>query len=228
MASKTVDNYETTIKDLHSKLSTLPPFHPEYNKLEEQIGRQVSKWCELVQIVVYRAENENTGWTEAELGLPIRPLPSKKDSGFQQTGDYLFIVNGVQSSLVIERKGVTRQNGYMKGCDLYSTLFQKTNRDRFKKEFARFQADSRLDTFLVIAECSYGEFLSFTPLFNGKKRNVNHIGASRQSRIGTIASLELDGCHVIFAGTWMMAIELYRAMIRNWILKNYEIILRLK
>ena len=226
---KNIDDYEKCIKYYYLKLSTLPTFHPEYIKLEEQISRQVSKWADLVGIVVFAANNEHVPWTEKELGLPILPMPLKSDCGFQQTSDYLFQVGGMWGGLAIERKGVTRKNGYMQGCDLYSTLFNKSNRDRFKKEFLRFQQDPRLQQFFVICECSYGEYLSFAPRFSGKKLSpIYHNGASRQSRIGTLASLELDGCHVIFAGSRIMAIELYRAMIRIWVIKHYETILRLK
>jgi len=228
MATKTALDYENTIREYYKKMQALPTYHPEYPKIEEQIGRQVSAWADLVQVVVCAAGNEQDPFTEKELGLPIRPMPLKKDSGFDQVGDYHCIVNGVMASLVIERKGVTREHGFMKSCDLYSTLFNKSNRDRFKKEFLRFQQDPRLQQFFVICECSYGEYLTFTPLFNGKKRNTNHIGASRASRIGTINSLELDGCNINFAGTRAMAIEKYRSMIRIWIIKNYEKIMRLK
>jgi len=227
MATKTVEDYETTIRELHSKKHALPDYHPEYQKLDEQIGRQVNKWADLADICVFAANNEQTPITEKELGLPIRPMLKKKETSFNQTGDYHFTVNGKLASLVMERKGTTRQNGFMKSCDLYSSLFNRDNRDRFRNELSRFKCDERFDIFIVICECSYGEFLSFTPLFNGRTRNTNHIGASKASRVGTLCSLELDGCHVIFAGTRMMAIELYRSLIRQWCIKNYERILRL-
>ena len=229
MATKTVENYETTIKELYFKFQALPQFHPEYQKLEEQIARQVSKWADLVNVVVFAASNESLPWTEAELGLPIRPMHLKSDTGFRQVADYLFQVNDVWGSLAIERKGVTIKNQRMVGCDLYGTLFNRSNRERFRAELNRFKSDSRLDNFIVLCECSYGQFLTFSPKFSGNKLSpIDHNGASRQSRIGTIASLELDGCHVIFAGTRMMAIELYRAMIRMWVIKHYEIILNIK
>lgn len=72
------------------------------------------------------------------MGLPIKPMLSKKDTGFQQVGDYHVLINGKLATLVIERKGVTRNHSHMTGCDLYSTLFNKTNRDRFKKSMPGF------------------------------------------------------------------------------------------
>lgn len=225
MPKKTADDYARDILQLSVELSTLPDFHPKYTTLEKTLSGKLKKWADLTDIVVFAASNEQEPFTEEELGLPIRPMHLKSESGFRQVADYLFQVNGTWGSLAIERKGVTRKNAHMVGCDLYSTLFNKSNRERFMKEFLRFQADSRLSSFKVLVECSYGEFISYTPLFNGRTRNTNHIGASVNSRVGTIASLEEDGCHIIWAGSRARAVELYKSMIRHWIIKNYKQIL---
>ena len=132
---KTIHDYEDAIKDYHTQLSVLPEYHPDYVKIEGQLFRQISKWADMVDVTIFVAKNEQAPYTEEEMGYPILPIPLKSKSGYQQVGDYLFQVNGIMSSIVIERKGVTRKNGRMIGCDLYSTLFNKSNRERFKKEF---------------------------------------------------------------------------------------------
>jgi len=228
MTKKTADDYAFEIKMLHYNIAALPAYHPDVEALENTLSGKLKKWADLVNIVVFAASNEQEPFTEEELGLPIRPMHLKSDSGFRQVADYLFQVNGTWGSLAIERKGVTRENGLMIGCDIYSSLFNKSNRERFKKEYLRFQADSRLDMFKVLCECSYGEFLSFTPPFNGKKRNVNHIGASVNSRVGSVAHFEDEGCHFIWAGNRERAVELYRSMIRHWVIRNYKQILKIE
>ncbi len=228
MPKKTVDSYADDIQHIHTELNKLPEYHPEYEKLEKKLSSQLGKWANLADIVVFAASNEQDPYTELELGLPVQPMALKSKSGYRQVADYLFQVNGIWSTLAVERKGVTRNNGNMKSCDLYSTLFNNSNRNRFKNEYIRFQADLRLKSFKVLVECSYEDFLSYTPLFNGNKRNSNHNGASINSRIGTITSLEEDGCHIIWTGNRERAIEMYRSMIRMWIIKNYASILDLK
>ena len=222
-----MEEYEIEIKKYHEAILD----YPDNENLKSKLNYRLGKWVDFLNIVIYRAENEQTGYTDKELGYKVKPMPLKSESSFNQVGDYHIYISDydVLSGLVIERKGVSRKKNIgMVSCDLYNTLFHKENRIRFKKEFARFQADLRLDTFKVIVECSYGEYLSFSPKFSGNKLSpIDHNGASRQSRIGTISSLELDGCHVIFAGTREMAIEMYRSMIRQWVIKHYQFILRL-
>lgn len=227
MSKKTVDSYVNDISSLHTELNKIPEYHPDYEKTNNKLSGQVRKWADMTDIIVFAASNEQDPFTEQELGLPIQPMALKLKSGYRQVADYLFQVNGIWSTLAVERKGVTRNNGNMRSCDLYSTLFNKSNRTRFKNEYLRFKADLRLTSFKVLCECNYEDFLSYTPLFNGNNRNLDHNGASINSRIGTITSLEEDGCHIIWTGNRERAIEMYRSMIRMWIIKNYASVLGL-
>ena len=125
----------------------------------------------------------------------------------------------------MERKGTTRENGRMVGCDLYSTFSKKDNRRRFEAEFKRYQKDPRFNLFVLIAECSYLEYLSFKPKFNGKNYNKTNYGMNVAARRGTIAKLISMGIDVHFAGTRQYAVELYSDLVRQWCRTNYMAVL---
>jgi hypothetical protein len=80
---------------------------------------------------------------------------------------------------------------------------------------------------VIIAECSLKEYLEFTPPFMGKKRNTEHYGMSVPAREATIAGLYVKGVPVLFASTRKRAINIYLNLIRQWILKNYTVVLML-
>ena len=150
----------------------------------------------------------------------------KKDIGIDQTGDYAIFVNGTGkplqacfSSLLVERKGCTFENDKlggltMIGCDIYQTLMNKSGRERFYREVERFHSDPRFERMEIYVECTFEEFLHFTPKFNGKKFNKNHIGATIASRVATINGLFEKGVSVRFIGSRKRAIEAYRSAIR--------------
>jgi hypothetical protein len=174
----------------------------------------------LLDITIFQAQNEQTPWTPDELGYSIRPMLLKDKSGLQQVGDYqaYYSMPGRAGwvGILAERKGGK------KGCeDLYSTLMNSENCARFYREIDRFQEDPRFTQMVVIAECSFEQFLLYQPPFVGKVRNTQHIGASVEARRGKIASLYARGVPVIFAGTRKNAIEVYKALIRQWLIKNY-------
>ena len=230
MSKKTIEEYEEEIKQLHNAVIE----YPEMDKIKTTLKHRLGKWTELSDIIITVAENEQTPWTEKELGLKTRPMHLKSESGRQQVGDYAIFLerDGLSvlecfSSLLVERKGCTytedaRGGLTLVGCDLYSTLMKKSNRERFVREIERFHADPRFDRMVVIVECTYEEFLRFTPKFNGKKFNWNHRGASVASRVASINSLEERGVSVRFMGTRKRAIEVYVNMVRLNVMANYE------
>ena len=230
---KTVDDYAATILQLHVELQHLPEYHPDYESTNAQLSRQKTAWVKKLDFNVRVAQNEQQPWTDEELGLVTIPMEKKAASGYNQTGDYIFeILNDDQSittgGLCVERKGATRENGRMVGCDLYSSFAKKDNRRRFEAEFKRYQNDPRFNLFVLIAECSYGEYLSFKPAFNGKNYNKTNFGMNVAARRATIAKLIAMGIDVHFAGNRQAAVELYSDLVRQWCRTNYERILNIE
>ncbi|MCK5138250.1 MAG: hypothetical protein KAQ85_00270 [Thermodesulfovibrionia bacterium] len=230
--TKSVDYHATNILQLHVDLHKLPPQHPDYEKIEDQLSRQRTAWVNKLDFNVRVAQNEKSPWTDEELGLVTIPMEKKAASGHPQTGDYIFeILNDDQSittgGLCVERKGVTRWSGRMVGCDLYSTFSKKDNRRRFEAEFKRFQKDPRFNLFVLIAECSYLEYLSFKPKFNGKNYNKTNYGMNVAARRATIAKLISMGVVVHFAGTRRAAVELYSDLVVQWCRTHYTQILNI-
>lgn len=229
---KSIDDYSTSILKLHAELQQIPDYHPDYDKKQEQLSRQLTAWSKKLDFNIRVASNEQQPWTDEELGMVTIPMEKKAASGYNQTGDYIFeILNDDQSittgGLCVERKGTTRKNGRMVGCDLYSSFSKKDNRRRFEAEFKRYQKDPRFNLFVLIAECSYGEYLSFKPAFNGKNYNKTNFGMNVAARRATIAKLIALGIDVHFAWTRQAAVELYHDLVLQWCRVNYKTILNI-
>lgn len=157
--TKSVDYHATNILQLHVDLHKLPPQHPDYEKIEDQLSRQKTAWVKKLDFNVRVAQNEKSPWTDEELGLVTIPMEKKTASGYNQTGDYIFeILNDDQSitpgGLCVERKTLE---------DLYGTLMNREQRSRLYREIARYEADPRFNRFHLIAECTYEEFLDYVP-----------------------------------------------------------------
>jgi hypothetical protein len=234
VAKKTREEYEADIRKLHHTIREYGDV-PEVEKLKATLNRKLGKWFELLDIYIVVANNEQTPWTSEELGFKTHPMFLKKDTQLQQVGDYQIFVNGTGkslqecfSSLLVERKGCTyerdekRGGVNMIGCDIYQTLMNKPGRERFYREVSRFHSDPRFTQMIVICECTYEQFLQFTPKFTGRTFNRNHTGASVASRVATINGLFERGVSVRFMGSRKRAIEAYRNMIRLNVIGCYE------
>ena len=223
---KTIVDYENDIILLHNGLKE----YPDSTTLQEKLSRRLSAWGGKLNITIHVASNEQVPYTVEELGYPMTPMSTIKAGGERQVGDYIFYLDDYDmfGGLCVERKGTTRENGRMVGCDLYSSFAKKDNRRRFEAEFKRYQKDPRFNLFVLIAECSYGEYLSFKPKFNGKNYNKTNFGMNVAARRATIAKLISMGIDVHFAGTRQAAVELYSDLVRQWCRVYYERILNIE
>lgn len=217
MARKTAFDYAIKIREIW----------PATNPADEEIlSRLISEFVKRLDITILQAQNEQLPWTSDDLGYNVRPMLLKQKTGIQQVGDYQAYYSGAGVAGWVGILG--ERKGGKKGCeDLYSTLINQENCARFYREIETFQEDKRFSQMVVIAECSFEQFLLYTPLFTGNVRNTNHIGASVESRRGKIASLYNRGVPVIFAGTRLNAIKTYKALIRQWLIKNIHVVLKL-
>jgi len=223
---KTIEQYANEIKALYPQLQK----YPASETLQRSIKQKVGAWEKLLDITIFQAQQErkeeHLGWSEENLGYPVKPMILKRVGNNKQVGDYQarYQGGGVAGwvGVLVERKG-----GKKGMEDLYGTLINADNCARFYREIETFQADERFSLMVVIAECTLTDFLLYVPAFNGNKRNYDHIGASVESRRAKINSLYIRGVPVLFAGTRPLAIEMYRGLIRQWILQHYVSILKL-
>jgi len=227
---KTIDDYAANILQLHVELQQLPEYHPDHDKKQDQLSRQLTSWVNKLNITVQVANNEQTPWQADEIGYPCIPMATKQASGTPQTGDYIAYLDDYDTfaGVMVERKGTTRKNGRMTGCDLYQTFSKSDNRSRFYREIQRFKDDPRFDIMVLIAECSYGEYLSFKPAFNGKNYNNTNFGMNVAARRATIAKLDVNGCPVKFMGTRKHAVEYYHDLVLQWCRASYVRILNIE
>jgi hypothetical protein len=240
-AKKTIQDYESEIRQLHSDLenySYFPKIQEKYPKGIEEISNKLSNrlttWSALVEVVVFVANNEQEPLSSEELEYKTLPMLTKKEYGkmfgeenaVKQVADYqAFIKFGSRSewcTTLFERKGGK------KGCeDFYSTLMNQKGRERFYGEIGRYKADKRFKRMIVLVESSFPELMSYVPLFCGKKRNTDHIGACAESRYGTVASLFIQDVPVLFCGTRFITGKMVHKLIQQDIVKNYVYYLQL-
>jgi len=227
---KSIDYHAANIIQLTAELSQIPDYHPGAEKLQDRLSRQLTSWGGKLSVTIHAASNEQQPWLSSEIGYPVVPMATKQQSTMRQVGDYIFYLDDYDmfGGLCIERKGVTRKNGRMTGCDLYSSFAKKDNRRRFYAEIERYHRDPRFNMMQLIAECSNGEFLSFKPAFNGGQYNKCNYGMNVASRRGTMAKIEAMGCSVFFAGTRYEAIEHYKDLIIQWCRVHYKDILNIE
>ena len=249
-ARKPIQEYVRCIREKHNMIKAYPTSkelqkrYSDIGTLQSQLDTQIRGWIRNLDIIIYVAQNEQLDWKPDEfksknpkkpddLKLTFKPMPRKSESGYDQVGDYqaCYMGGGVSGYIpvLVERKGGIKGGKEGKtGCeDLYGTLIDQDRCDTFYKEIARFYADPRFTQMVVITECSLPQFMLYAPLFNGKVRNVKHIGASPESRGGKIDSLFIRGVPVLFAGTRTLAIKRYKGLLKNWLRLNYASILKL-
>jgi len=192
-------------------------------KLHAKIKYQVNKWYDFLTPITYAAKNEKKPWSEKELDMAVLPMPRKELLGFQQTGDYITVLSTESSwkwcPLMIERKSCE---------DLYGTFMNSNNRKRFYRELDRFESIEHFNQFIVMAECSLGDFLSYKPKFTGNKYNTKFSGASVRSRRATIAALFTKGYPIMFCDTRASAIKMYKYLVRKSVVNNYVKMLALE
>lgn len=246
-AKKTIDDYIQGIREKHSMLKAYPTSkklqleYPEIASLKNKLDTQVRGWIKNLDITIFVAQNEKLDWkpdefytgSPSDLKLNFRPMLLKSKSGYDQVGDYQAYYSGGGVSgwipILAERKGgvKNREEDKTGSEDLYGSLMDQERCERLYNEIIRFNADDRFTQMIIITECTLSQFLLYTPLFNGKSRNINHIGASPESRGGKIDSLFIRGVPVLFAGTRTLAIKRYKGLLKAWLRLNYASILKL-
>lgn len=207
---------------------TLPEQEAKLRTTKNPSPSMLNTWFNLLLqndlIFVMEAQNEQNPIGDY-LKYPVRPMPLKSESHYDQVGDYIFKVKNTWGSFVVERKSV---------ADLYGTLFSKNQktgekqRERLYREIGRFYADDRFDQFIVMVEGTYEEYLKYTPL---RERNTEieewvKISKLLGAKKASINSLQVrPGVQVVFCGSRGSLIEQYEDMIRQWTLQHWEMIL---
>ena len=132
-------------------------------------------------IEVFVVRNEQLPYTEGELGFPTAAMPTKKDSGVRQTGDYYVEIGGVVMPTVFERKSLQ---------DAYGSFIIEKNRARLYAEIDRFQADDRFDKFVIVIEATRKMFDAYFPWavlkWHKKRGDVQRVCGASNKKKGTV------------------------------------------
>jgi len=212
---KTQKEYEQDIREFHDML--LDPDCENREKVRGQLKRRLDKWIEFLTITVQVPRNEQKPWTTREIGLPTETMPLKKESGFDQTGDYSLHVTGegidFTGGLVVERKSIG---------DMHNTIHDNDNRARLFREIKRFHEDPRLKTFIIFAECDFLNLLKYHPPTDKMKQPA----WKRQERIrAKLASFVARNIPVYWCGNRKTAAKFLKKCAEQWVKKNYALIL---
>lgn len=210
---KSRQDYEQEIHELHHVIKEYDD--PEVvAKLKNRLRGQLNAWYDHLDITVFVANNEQLPWSAEELGMKTRPMILKKQTGFDQVGDYIFFVNtGMRSfdkcfgGLVVERKTC---------ADLYGTLMNRDHRERLYREIERFQDNPRFNQFRIFTECDILDFLNYRP------PNAPDNNPLLDEKIGAIASLSARGAPIFFCGSRPAAAKIYKSMVKQWVIKHYD------
>lgn len=153
---KALYDYATDIFILHKRINRFPDYHPDYDRTNKQLSRQLTAWSNLLNISVEVAQNEQLAWRTEEIGYTCHPMITKKESLINQTGDYIAFLEDYDqyAGICTERKTLQ---------DLYSSLMDGEQRSRLMREIARYEADTRFNKFILIAECDYEDFIAYVP-----------------------------------------------------------------
>lgn len=229
MAKKTLVDYEQDIVSLHNQLLHILPSNPVFKQKQSELSRRLTAWVDRMDIILHVASNEQAPWTSDELGYATVPMPTRKASNSLQVGDYHAYLNDYDMyiGICVERKGTTRIRGRLVDCDLYSSLSADYRIERIYNEINRYKCDMRFDRMEIIAECSYGEFMTFKPRFNGKEYNNMNPGMNQPARLAVLTKIQNMGVPVMFCGTRKYATEYYRSLILQWCRLNYAKIIGL-
>ena len=194
-------------------------FDEKYEATKD-IYKMVEKlYDKFVDIEVHAANNEQKPLTEKELGLPVKPMQTKKVTGVRQTADYHFYWKFKHEKyfrklgMIVERKEVS---------DFHNTIIN--HHDRFNREIFRFLQDSSTLLMFIFIEGSRSEALTFVPPI--KRYSGQQIKSMIAVKIGAIASFEARGIHVCFLGSRASSANAIKFYIKHFYIKNYYFVLK--
>lgn len=223
---KTESDYAADIAELHAQLME----YPDSESIQKKIDYRVKKWMTFLDIHIEVANNEQTPWTASMLGYPTIPMQTKKSTGYDQIADYVGVVQTCNGDryidLIVERKSIE---------DLYGTLIIEDSRERFYNEIARFKADDRFTSMMVIVEGTMSDFILYQPVFSdgGKfdyaRRYDNKKNDSiNEKKLTILADLFIADTPVIFADNRVFAAQFCGRLLRESVRKGYAKILALQ
>lgn len=213
---KSRSDYEFELWTLRNEIERDPHNREEYQK---KIERILPRWMETLPVTVFVANNEQTPWDIESIGFSPCPMPQKNEAVPQQVGDYQYWIETPGKSalecfgpLLVERKSLP---------DFYGTMYGE--RERFYREVDRFKADPRFNQMLVVIEAEIGDWYEYQPTALGDNdENTRTRTVTLEGKQATIASLLARGVIPVFAGSRELAPRLYRNLVRQNIIKNYE------
>lgn len=170
-------------------------------------------------VKIYVANNEQLPWTDVELGYRTYPMPTMKESGMRQCGDYYATYRDKVMPILVERKSLQ---------DAYGSFVQEKNRARLYAEIVRFQDDPRFEDFVIVVEATEAQFLSYYPWaavgWHKARGSLPRFFSSIRKKKGTVVQhLKDRGAKIVFAESRQGAADLFGMIITEHIAEVEEL-----
>lgn len=164
-------------------------------------------------MTIYRAQNEQHGWGEDELGYPVSKMPTKSDNGYLQICDYYAECNNVIIPIAVERKSLP---------DFYGSTIPEKSRARLYSEIERYHNDDRFNEFIIIVEATRKMFMAFFPAAmwinrKSKTERSKFIRSINKKKATVLQHLEDRGAEIIFADNRQHAASVFGTIVAEYI-----------
>ena len=160
-------------------------------------------------IKVYVASNEGLPWSAGEIGFPTFPMPTMKEGGSRQVGDYYATHDDRVVPILVERKSLQ---------DAYGSFIIEKNRARLYAEIERYWKDTRFNEFVIIVEATRAQFMAYYPWaavawHKARGSLKRFFGATKKKKATVLEHLEERGAEIIFADDRRGAASVLSALI---------------
>lgn len=173
-----------------------------------------------IDVRVERANNEQKGYAEKDIGFPTIPMRTKAETGERQTADYVFYWKfKFEDESAFRKMGICFERKEVK--DFHGTII--SNYERFDREIDRFLQDPKTKMMFILIEGSLAEALAYLPPKRYAGDQVKHMIASK---LGAIAGIEARGVHISFRGSRLASANSMKGYATHFFEKNIEFILR--
>lgn len=173
-----------------------------------------------IDIRVERANNEQKGYAEKDIGFPTIPMRTKAETGERQTADYVFYWKfKFEEETAFRKMGICFERKEVK--DFHGTII--SNYDRFDREIDRFLRDPKTKMMFILIEGSLAETIAYLPPKRYFGDQIKHLAASK---LGAIAGIEARGVHISFRGSRLASANSMKGYATHFFEKNIEFVLR--
>lgn len=174
-----------------------------------------------IDVEIEVANNEQKGYSSADLGFTTSPMRTKAETGERQTADYVVYWKWKSEPRTALRKmGIIFERKEVQ--DFHNTMIH--NYDRFDREMERFIADKNTKSMMVLVEGSRQDAMVFVP--PNRRYDGDSIKHMIAAKMGAVASIQARGIHVCWQGSRKASANSIKGYVSHFWEKNIDFVLR--